>query len=417
MRFTSSRREQGFTLIELLVVIAIIAILAAILFPVFAKAREKARQTSCINNQRQIGVAINMYVQDNSEQFFPDPVSSSWATFLKPYNEPSIYDCPTMTGKGSNDAPEYGLNSSVFGVALGDISKPSSTIITGDLAKVSQVKNYALNTMDTDLDSRHNSGSVMSCVDGHVSYESFINTSSKSAVLLSKGYDFLPIMQTFAEVAGVAQDSVSDQYNWGRSAPIAMPAGTYRTAGTDPNIDIMVECDITANARGYYPKQNNNENLGFCLNIFDAGTTPYTATARAAYSCMPANLTGVTVGFRNIGQGNAANPSGTAGVQVGAYSGGQSKYSSIAAGSYVDVVQANWSPETTMAKYHVKLYVLNGKDLYAVVSSPVETGVYAQLDISAITTNSKLAVYGGASTNLYCKPYTLSNIKFGVRQK
>src|SRR2546427_2702627 len=60
-------RRRAFTLIELLVVIAIIAILAAILFPVFAQAREKARQTSCASNLRQLGTGITMYVQDNDE--------------------------------------------------------------------------------------------------------------------------------------------------------------------------------------------------------------------------------------------------------------------------------------------------------------------------------------------------------------
>jgi len=63
------RVRNGFTLIELLVVIAIIAILAAILFPVFAQAREKARQATCLSNQKQIALALLMYNQDYDEEF------------------------------------------------------------------------------------------------------------------------------------------------------------------------------------------------------------------------------------------------------------------------------------------------------------------------------------------------------------
>jgi prepilin-type N-terminal cleavage/methylation domain-containing protein/prepilin-type processing-associated H-X9-DG protein len=68
-------RRKGFTLIELLVVIAIIAILAAILFPVFARAREKARQTACLSNTKQIGLAFMQYVQDYDETY---PHTTSW---------------------------------------------------------------------------------------------------------------------------------------------------------------------------------------------------------------------------------------------------------------------------------------------------------------------------------------------------
>src|SRR6187399_946348 len=68
-------RNSGFTLIELLVVIAIIAILAAILFPVFAQAREKARQTTCLSNNKQIGMATMMYLQDYDERF---PAQRYW---------------------------------------------------------------------------------------------------------------------------------------------------------------------------------------------------------------------------------------------------------------------------------------------------------------------------------------------------
>lgn len=92
----SARRKRGFTLIELLVVIAIIAILAAILFPVFAKARERSKATACINNLNQIGKAFLMYSSDNDEtigrKFY------EWHMDLEPYvKSGEVFACPTSS--------------------------------------------------------------------------------------------------------------------------------------------------------------------------------------------------------------------------------------------------------------------------------------------------------------------------------
>ena len=111
--------KRGFTLIELLVVIAIIAILAAILFPVFAKARDKARQTTCLSNLKQIGLAYMMYAEDYDETLAPAPYpavgwrcgggtwgsaeSSIWNVPLGPYIKNwGIFVCPSAAG-GTDD--------------------------------------------------------------------------------------------------------------------------------------------------------------------------------------------------------------------------------------------------------------------------------------------------------------------------
>ncbi len=98
MNETAARPRRGFTLIELLVVIAIIAILAAILFPVFAQAREKARAITCVSNEKQIGLAILQYAQDSDEVY---PVgcdrtwTQAWPTTVQPYIKSlDVFFCP-----------------------------------------------------------------------------------------------------------------------------------------------------------------------------------------------------------------------------------------------------------------------------------------------------------------------------------
>ena len=136
-------KPKGFTLIELLVVIAIIAILASILFPVFAKAREKARQISCASNERQIGLALMQYTQDNDE-LLPVGISKQngvaygegWAGEVMPYvKSTGLFKCPDdsttqTTHNGFADYPiSYALNSNARSKSNGSLNAPASTVL------------------------------------------------------------------------------------------------------------------------------------------------------------------------------------------------------------------------------------------------------------------------------------------------
>src|SRR5579862_3145472 len=166
-------RRSAFTLIELLVVIAIIAILAAILFPVFAQAREKARAASCLSNIKQVCMSWQMYLQDYDETMVPhwidnvaDPNLANanpplgpqwwWPKLLDPYTKSwAIYRCPSGADPGGifSGGPnswygeqmqysEIGYNylglgiwwqcANTQGVGLASVSKPASTIAFTD---------------------------------------------------------------------------------------------------------------------------------------------------------------------------------------------------------------------------------------------------------------------------------------------
>ena len=177
-------RRTGFTLIELLVVIAIIAILAAILFPVFAQAREKARQISCVSNVRQMGIAVSMYVQD--QEGYPmmsSPSSFSprtrWPDYIYPYvkNE-QLFACPSApedlfrNGWAHNPAAKkyggYGYNYQYLGnsrfpftASDGLIDKPSESVAVADtnaVRKDDKMIGAGVYTVDPPLTSSRGSG-------------------------------------------------------------------------------------------------------------------------------------------------------------------------------------------------------------------------------------------------------------------
>ena len=196
--------RRGFTLIELLVVIAIIAILAAILFPVFARAREKSRQTACLSNVKQIMLGVLMYAQDYDEVL---PPADSWYALdnrlpglditywhegVQPYVANwQVFVCPSQkAGNPEANLPGYGWNYQEFGyrnttshafstyprTALGEVERPAESIVLGDsedtAARGSSGSRYLYRRHELYLPARHNGGGNMAKLDGHAKWYS-----------------------------------------------------------------------------------------------------------------------------------------------------------------------------------------------------------------------------------------------------
>jgi prepilin-type N-terminal cleavage/methylation domain-containing protein/prepilin-type processing-associated H-X9-DG protein len=174
---TRSRRAAGFTLIELLVVIAIIAILAAILLPVFAKARENARKATCQSNERQLAMGMLQYTQDYDELLprgYTTPPSRDWKTDVTPYLKNSqIFTCPSAPGQGSAYGYNWDLATST-GRSLAYLNEPARTCLLNEIAQ-SVDRSIPWNTTAT-TDTRfcpgphHNDGMNMVFADGHVKW-------------------------------------------------------------------------------------------------------------------------------------------------------------------------------------------------------------------------------------------------------
>jgi len=132
-RFPSSSDKRGFTLIELLVVIAIIALLAAILFPVFARARENARKSSCQNNLKQLGVAMLQYVQDYDETFSRTNSGGVHYTHyvIFPYiKNAQVYKCPSHSRADVGNS--YLVNNQINERNQADIPRPAELVMLMD---------------------------------------------------------------------------------------------------------------------------------------------------------------------------------------------------------------------------------------------------------------------------------------------
>jgi prepilin-type N-terminal cleavage/methylation domain-containing protein/prepilin-type processing-associated H-X9-DG protein len=185
-------KRTAFTLIELLVVIAIIAILAAILFPVFSRAREKARQTACASNLKQMGLSLCMYVDDH-DGVYPRSRTAwgqDWAVAFEPYaRNRQLFRCPSESRVGAWSSWQlgYGINEGVLGTRPppdfgppaneAELDHPAETVSVGESdgytcygSVLCYIAIHPTDLRHNILPRRHNDGGNVAFCDGHVKW-------------------------------------------------------------------------------------------------------------------------------------------------------------------------------------------------------------------------------------------------------
>jgi prepilin-type N-terminal cleavage/methylation domain-containing protein/prepilin-type processing-associated H-X9-DG protein len=189
------KKGAGFTLIELLVVIAIIAILAAILFPVFARAREKARQTACLSGIKQLSLGVLMYAQDYDGRLLPSRDKTNkliWPAYLQPYvKNTQVFICPSVADESmygetwnSRGRLSIGLNRDMedrttnIAYSLAEYAYPAETIQLADSVpndvgsggRGYQVMADREPNTQSGIGMRHNEGTNVGLLDGHAKW-------------------------------------------------------------------------------------------------------------------------------------------------------------------------------------------------------------------------------------------------------